>query len=52
VPDRGGAPWAENPGYLIDAQNVRFTPNGYRSTYLDDVAVVGTTAIGATPTSG
>jgi hypothetical protein len=49
VPDRGGAPWAENPGYLIDAQNVRFTPNGYRSTYLDDVAVVGTTAIGATP---
>jgi hypothetical protein len=51
APDRGGAPWPENPGYLIDALNVRFTPNGYRSNYLDDVAIAGTTAIGATPLS-
>jgi hypothetical protein len=51
VPDRGGAPWPENPGYLIDATNVRFTPNGYRSVYLDtDPPSVGTlTAIGGTP---
>jgi hypothetical protein len=49
VPDRGGAPWAENPGYLVDAVNVRFTPNGYRSTYLDAAATTSTTAVGATP---
>ncbi len=51
APDRGGAPWPENPGYLVDAQNVRFTPNGYRSNYIDDVATTGTTAIGAAPLS-
>lgn len=51
APDRGGAPWPENPGYLIDAQNVRFTPNGYRSNYLDDVATTGTSSIGAVPLS-
>jgi hypothetical protein len=40
APDRGGAPWPENPGYLVDAINVRFTPNGYRTTYLDQYATV------------
>lgn len=49
APDRGGAPWPENPGYLVDATNVRFTPNGYRSAYIDTEANAGTTAIGDTP---
>lgn len=49
VPDRGGAPWPENPGYLVDAINVRFTPNGYRSTYLDAYAADTPVAVGATP---
>lgn len=49
VPDRGGAPWPENPGYLIDAVNVRFTPNGYRSTYLEQNDSETATAVGATP---
>jgi hypothetical protein len=49
VPDRGGAPWPENPGYLVDAINVRFTPNGYRNVRLDTASTTSTTAIGAAP---
>jgi hypothetical protein len=48
APDRGGAPWPENPGYLVDAINVRFTPNGYRSNYLDAYVAASPVAVPAT----
>jgi hypothetical protein len=49
APDRGGAPWPENPGYLLESVNVRFTPNGYRSTYLDQFAAGSPAAVTNTP---
>lgn len=30
VPDRGGRTWPEEPGYLVDAQGIRPTRNGWR----------------------
>ena len=47
LPDFGGAPNPEIPGYLVDALNVRYTPNGYRGmpTFSN---VASATAIGST----
>ena len=45
LPDNGGSPVQGMPGYLTDAVNVRYTPNGYRgSPSFSDVA--SATAIG------
>lgn len=46
-PDYGGLPRQEAPGYLVDAINVRLTPNGWRGqpTFAN---VTAATAIGAT----
>lgn len=46
VPDRGGTPWPENPGYLVDANGARPTLNGW-VTGLDATAVA-TAFAGAT----
>lgn len=46
LPDLGGVPNPQMPGYLVDALNVRSTPNGYRGmpTFAN---VTSATAIGA-----
>lgn len=51
VPDRGGAPWPENPGYLIESENVRYTPTGYRCTYAEATAASSPATVGATALS-
>lgn len=48
LPDLGGAPNADVPGYLTDATGVRLTPSGYRGTpTFADVA--SATAVGTDP---
>jgi hypothetical protein len=51
LPDFGGIPNPQIPGYLVDAINVRSTPNGYRGmpSFAD---VAGATVIGSSTASG
>jgi hypothetical protein len=48
VPDFGGKPTPEMPGYLVDALNIRSTPNGYRGmpafADLGSAVAIGSTA--------
>ena len=46
VPDRGGAPWPEDPGYLVDADGARPSPNGWLTGI--DATAVGTSFAGST----
>jgi hypothetical protein len=48
LPDLGGIPNPEMPGYLVDAAGVRSTPNGYRSqpTFSDVGVAVGSGVAG------
>jgi hypothetical protein len=45
VPDRGGAPWPEDPAYLVDAVAVRPTGNGWR-VHADATLVASTATVG------
>jgi len=50
LPDRGGFPFPKDPGYLVEAKNVRPTTGGYRPMAIDEVVTNGAT-LGATPIS-
>ena len=46
VPDRGGVPWPEDPGYLVDADGARPSVNGWLTGI--DATAVGTSFAGST----
>jgi hypothetical protein len=48
APDRGGLPYPKEPGYLIQANNVRPTTSGYRPMAIDE-EVASTTTLPVTP---
>jgi hypothetical protein len=49
IPDRGGAPWPEDPGYLVDAVGIRPTLNGWRTSA--QATLAGAATVAAVPIS-
>ena len=47
IPDRAGTPWPSDPGYLVDAEDIYPTPNGWRA-YAAATNVAAATAVPST----